>query len=254
MGLFSSCSLDKPNDKLKLKVNKKVYNKNLKGKRILLYGDSISSDYYSSYAELLKKETGAEDVFAAGFSGYTMSQLAQVSYLQRIFDYNADVIICLFGGNDTGEENTVGTFGATDEPLVSETYIHTDYLGGSFIQGLSHVYRKIEEYYSESEEKPFVIYCTSLPQKRSYRFNPYSKPENWLRKRNAIVEVCGKYDIKCIDLYNLCEWNMNDEPYYRYGCDPDENRGVFTMDGLHPNPKGYADMARIIKEELSTNN
>lgn len=249
--LLVSCNTgDKVPDKYKQTVNRKPYGKSMAGKRILLYGDSISSEYYPWYKTHLMAYSKASEVILGGFSGYTTAMLAQDSQLQRIFDYNPDIIICLVGGNDTGKKNSVGTFTVTDEPVVNETNINTDYTNGYFIEAVSHIIRKIEQHYKDKDQKPFLVFCTTLPQKRSNRFNPFSQPDNWLRKRDAIVEACNRYDIKCIDLYNLCNWDFTKEPYWKAPADLVNNRGVFTMDGLHPNKNGYKDIAHIIVKEM----
>lgn len=249
--LLTSCNKgEKAVDKYKLPINNKHYKNTMTGKRVLLYGDSISSDDYEWYKSYLEAGSGASDVFLAGFSGYTTAMLAKDSQLQRIYDYQPDIIICLLGGNDTGKKNTVGTFGLTDEPTVEETDLHSDYTSHYFIQAASHIARKIEQHYQDSVRIPFIVYCTPLPQKRSNRFNSFSQPENWLRKRDAIVECCNKYDIKCIDFYNLCNWDFTKEPYWTAPTDLINSYGIHTMDGLHPNEEGYKDMARIIIEEM----
>lgn len=248
--LFSCNTGDRAKDIHNLAVNKKPYKKSLKGKKVILYGDSISSDSYPWYKSSLEEVSGAE-VLNGGFPGYTTAQLAQDQQLQSIFDSDPDIIICLVGGNDTGESGTVGSFGATDESVVEETDISQNYNGYSLTQAVSHLVRKIEAHYESSEKKPFLVLCTTLPQKRSNRFNKFSQSDNWLRKRDAIVEICNKYDIKCIDLYNLCEWDFIQEPYWNAPTNIYENRGVYTLDGLHPNEKGYADMVRVIYKEMS---
>lgn len=250
--IFTACTAgEKVPDKYNQPINRKSYRKTMVNKRILLYGDSISSEYYPWYKSSLQALSQASDIYPAGFSGYTTAMLAQDSQLQRIYDYKPDIIICLVGGNDTGKEYTVGTFGITDEPIVNETDINTNYNGLFFIQAVSHIIRKIEQHYPNPEDRPFIVFCTTLPQKRSNSFNPYSQPQNWLRKRDAIIECCNIYNIKCIDLYNLCDWDFTKEPYWKGTSDILQNRGIFTLDGLHPNEKGYTDMTQIIFREMS---
>lgn len=259
----SSCNYGhKSGDLNHLKVYRKNFKISLKGKKILLYGDSISSTEYPWYKSALEELTGAE-VCAGGFPGYTTSQLAKDAQLQSIFDYRPDIIICLVGGNDAGVKGEVGTFGATGEILVKETDPTKDYTGYAFIQAVSHIIEKINQHYGidgnthlltaedMSPEKPFLVFCTTLPQKRSHRFNKFSKSDNWLRKRDAVVESCNKYQVHCIDFYNLCDWDFSEEPYWVSPTDVHTNRGVFTMDGVHPNRRGYEDMTRIICEELA---
>lgn len=263
--IFSTQGCDsghKAKDINQLKVYRKSFKVPLKGKKILLYGDSISSSEYPWYKSALEELTGAE-VYAGGFPGYTTSQLAKDAQLQLIFDYKPDIIICLVGGNDAGVKGEVGTFGATDEILVKTTDITKDYSGYTFIQAVAHIIEKIDGHYKMDEnthllnaenispEKPLLVFCTTLPQKRSNRFNKFSRSDNWLRKRDAVVECCDKYKVHCIDLYNLCDWDFSKEPYWTPPTDIYTNRGIFTMDGVHPNQKGYEDMARIVYEELA---
>lgn len=259
----SSCNYGhKSEDRNQLKVYRKNFKISLKGKRILLYGDSISSTEYPWYKLALEELTGAE-VCAGGFPGYTTSQLAKDAQLQLIFDYKPDIILCLVGGNDAGVKGEVGTFGATDEILVKTTDITKDYSGYTFIQAIAHIIEKINMHYDMDEnthllnadeissDKPFLVFCTTLPQKRSNRFNKFSKTDNWLRKRDAVVESCSVYKVHCIDFYSRCDWDFSKEPYWVPPTDVHTNRGVFMMDGVHPNEKGYKDMARIVYEELA---
>lgn len=257
-------------DKYRLEVYKRPFKQTMKGKKILLYGDSISSTDYIWYKMFMEQLTGAE-VYNAGFSGYTTEMLAKDEQLQRIFDYNPDLIICLVGGNDAGEEGTVGTYGATGEPMAGETNPDKNYSGRYFIQAVSHMMRKIDKHYynfragaglkgSETEQekealldsvkRTYLVFCTPLPQKRENRFNPFSDPDNWQRKRDAIVESCYKYKIHCIDLFNLCAWNFSQEPFWKGPTDKVTNNGIYTMDGLHPNKYGYEYISRVICGEL----
>lgn len=233
--------------------NPKQANLDLKGKRVLLYGDSMSSKDYVWYKEEVQKQTGADSVMLAGFSGYSTNMLAEDSQLQRIFDYKPDLIICLIGGNDRCNKGHVGSFGAIkDEPLVEETDIHGNFNDYFFIQAVSHIIRKIENHYQGT--KPYLVLCTSLPQKRINGKNDFSNPNNWMRRRNAIVECCNKYDVHCVDLYKLTAWDLSKEPYWNPPTDTKTNRGVYTMDGLHPNETGYRQIVSIICSQLGCSN
>lgn len=101
---------------------------------------------------------------------------------------------------------------------------------------------------------PKLYFCTTLPQKRYNDSNSYSKPENWERKRLAIIECCKKYEIPCIDLAKefAIDWSL--EPYWPgqgySGTSKTDNQGIYTMDGLHPNEFGYDWIARIISNHI----
>jgi lysophospholipase L1-like esterase len=235
--------------------------------KILLYGDSISSADYQGYAAAMADLTGVS-VYAGGFSGYTTAQLAANAQLQRIWDYDAELVIVMIGGNDTGAAGTVGTFGAiSGETIVPETDIGADYAGSTLIQAIGHIIRKFKARYdnirvranltgSETEAerdakiapllKPVLVLATSLPQKRVDSASAYSQSENWERKRRAIVECCDRYEVHCVDLMRETSLDMSVEPYWTAPTDTVNNRGVWYMDGLHPNRYLFRKMAEII--------
>ncbi|TDX61917.1 lysophospholipase L1-like esterase [Methylosinus sp. sav-2] len=239
--------------------------------RILLYGDSISSTDYAGYASAMADLTGVS-VYAGGFSGYTTAQLAANAQLQRIWDYGARLVVVLIGGNDTGAAGTVGTFGAiSGESIVPETDIGADYAGSTLIQAISHIIRKFKARYdnirvranltgSETEAerdakiapllKPVLIFATALPQKRVDSASAYSQAENWERKRRAVIECCDRYEVHCVDLMRATSLDMSVEPYWTAPTDTLNNRGVWFMDGLHPNKYLFRKMAEIIGADM----
>ncbi|MCR4648766.1 MAG: hypothetical protein K5776_06785 [Lachnospiraceae bacterium] len=212
---------------------------------ILLAGDSRSSDDYTFYKETLEKKTGAE-VFIEGASGMKAEYNASEEYLKRVTQKKHDVSIWLVGGNDEGSEGTIGTFsedsalGCQGEALVEEVDINGEYNGNSFIQAVDYSMRKYKKMCADNYGKkaPVMIYCTDLPQQRDSADSEWSKKENWERKRLAILECCEKNDIECLDLYELCDFDMSIEPMFVAPTDKVNNHGVYYMDGLHPNPKG----------------
>ena len=42
----------------------------------------------------------------------------------------------------------------------------------------------------------------------------------------------------CVDLYALCGFDMSVEPWFVPPTDKVNDRGVYYMDGLHPNARG----------------
>ena len=238
--------------------------------KILLYGDSISSTDYTWYKDWMSYYTNLSDVYNGGFSGFTAAQIARNDAMSRIFNYNPDVIILLTGGNDIGDK--VGTFGAIpDEDNVSETDISIDYNGTYFIQAVSHMIRKITSYYYDvvaranldgsetAQEKidkianvklPYLAVLTPLPQKRSGGALTWSFEPNWIRKRNAVVECCNKYNIHCIDTYCLWGVDMSKEPEWSSPTDKINQNGIYTMDGLHPSKVGYKKIVQLINGQI----
>lgn len=89
-----------------------------------------------------------------------------------------------------------------------------------------------------------------MPQKRIDASSQYSAPENWERKRQAIIECCEYHDMPCIDLFKKFGVDMTKEPYWVSPTDKTTNNGIYTMDGLHPNKYGYRRIAEILTNEI----
>jgi hypothetical protein len=238
--------------------------------KIMLYGDSRSSTDYTWYQSSMQALTGAQ-VYNGGFSGYTAQQLAMDAQLQRLFNYDPQLIIALIEGNNDGAAGSVGTFGAVNgEPTATETDITQDFNATTypyFIQAVSHMMRKIKAHYynirqranltgSETETEkdakiaavnnPYIVFCNGWPQQRIDSSNSFSQPANWQRKRNAIVECANRYKIHCIDTMNLVGWDMSLEPYWPGVTDKATNYGIYTMDGLHENQFGAMAHSQIV--------
>ncbi len=219
----------------------------LSGMRIVLAGDSRSSTDYTFYKTTLERKTGGQ-VLVKGGSGKTAAYNASDEYFSAITKDDHDFSIWLVGGNDDGSAGSVGTFsvssplGKAGEPIVTETEITKDYDGSTFIQAIDHIMRKYKaEYDGQKNDKgriPVMIFCTDLPQQRESKDSPWSLKENWERKRQAILECCEKNGVCCLDLYELCGFDMDREPIYTEPTDTENNRGEYYMDGLHPNEKG----------------
>ena len=267
--------LDKKMDKEN--ISQPIYTKhvllNMKSDaKILLYGDSISSTDYNGYKQAMIQHSGLNNVYNAGFSGYTTNALAKDAQLQRIFDYSPDIIIIQCGGNDNGV--TVGTFDKNNKSqvLVSETDISKDYSGSYFIQALDHIVRKLKnKYYNlveranlsgletsaekiqkiDAVKQVYIAVITPLPQKRNNAASVWSQEKNWENKRNAVIEVCNKNNIHCIDVYKNWGVDMSKEPFWSSPTDKINQNGIYTMDGLHPSNAGYKKIVELITGEIN---
>ena len=99
---------------------------------------------------------------------------------------------------------------AQEEPLMRETDAEGEYVGTTFIQAIDHIMRKYK-LVSERSGKgktPVIFFCTDLPQQRESADSPWSRRENWERKRLAILECCVRNGVACLDLYSLCGFDM----------------------------------------------
>lgn len=237
------------------------FDRSLEGLTIFLAGDSRSSTDYTFYGKLMTEKTGAY-VIVGGASGSTVAFQASNRYFHR-FTGEEDFVIWWTGGNDSGE--TVGTFdkaypGLEDQEQVQETDISVDYNGDTFIQAIDHIMRKWKDRFYDwrkldNGHKPTLIFTSELPQQRNNADDVFSKKENWLRKCAAIRQCCEKNGICYLDLMNICNFDMSFEPFWTMPTDMRHNRGLYYMDGLHPNAYGIdlitsieiAEMKKLLK-------
>lgn len=241
--------------------------------KIMLYGASLCSDSYPWFKEWLERYTGAE-VINAGNPGWNAKQLASTDYYNKVESINPDVIYVMLGGNDKGDD--VGTFGAissqllVDEIPLTESWRNAE--SGNkeykFIQCLDYILRKLKsEYYDvndnpkEDKRFPYIVVGTFPSQHREgWQFIEFNNPQNWLNKRNAIVECANKNNLPCIDVFSNIGIDWDKEPYYNQDLDYDAstgkptlaNRGIYTLDGLHLNEYGFEKLAKLLSNAFTS--
>lgn len=228
------------------------YTRKLAGKTIVLYGDSIMSSDYVFLSEALHNKLGAT-VVPAGRPGYMAEQLASEAALTELFSRQADAIVMMFGTNDIGQADTVGTFNPGLNPIeqllvLSPVDVDTPYSGIAFIQAVDYIIRRA---YKEAYNKGLRLYvCDGLPQKRNNESDAFSQIDNGIRKALAVREVCTRLNVPCIHTFDNYGVYMPNEPFWTYPTDPAHNNGLYTMDGVHPNPYGAESLASIISNKL----
>jgi lysophospholipase L1-like esterase len=250
---------------LPIKVDAKATLNLTSSNRIMLYGASMCSNSYPWFKEWLEKYTGAE-VFNAGNPGWSAKRVASTTYYDKVAQINPDVIYIMLGGNDKGDD--VGTFGAiSTQTLVEEIPLTESWSDAEandkdykFIQSLDYILRKLKsEYYDindnpkDDKRFPYIVVGTFTPQHREgYSMIEYNDPQNWLNKRNAIVECANKNNIPCLDVFSNIGIDWDEEPYYNQALDYVNgaptlaNRGIYTLDGLHLNEYGFERLARLV--------
>ena len=239
--------------------------------KIMLYGASLCSNSYPWFKEWLEIYTGA-DVINAGNPGWNAKQLSSTDYYNKVEGINPDVIYVMLGGNDAGDD--VGTFGAIEtQTLVEEiplteswSYAESGGKEYKFIQCLDYILRKLkDDYYVNANSEvgssfPYIVVGTFTPQHREgWQFIKYNYPQNWLNKRNAIVECANKNNLPCIDVFSNIGIDWDNEPYYNQDLDYNAatgiptlvNRGVYTLDGLHLNEYGFEKLARLLSDAFT---
>ena len=93
---------------------------------------------------------------------------------------------------------------------------------------------------------------------KKYSMIEYNDPQNWLNKRNAIVECANKNNLPCIDVFSNIGIDWDKEPYYNQdldyvnGAPTLANRGIYTLDGLHLNEYGFERLARLVSDALTS--
>ena len=217
------------------------YTDHFDGKKITCVGDSITAGsgttktYWSILDETLEPESmigmGVAGSCVSATSDYGKSNSPLISRYTSIPE--SDIITIYMGTNDYGHETPMGTISDTEDisfygalnviisgikqaqpnaQLVWITPTHRYGFGTSKILGTKFTY-------------------DNLPNGRGYSLNDYV---------NTIKEVCAKYSVPVIDLFNLS------------GMDPSlsETRTQYMPDGLHPNAAGHEKIAAIISKEL----
>lgn len=190
-------------------------------------GDSITYGYLNedgdamekSYPVLLKEILNFHTVRNYGINGSTIADGENPMYIRykEMVD-DADIVSVLAGTND---------FGRT-EVEISPLGIMGDKNGNTVYGALDILCKGLKEKYPES----FIFFMTPLhcggdkiPNKYGYTLKEV---------KNAIKEVCSKYEIPVLDLYDTVTFEPENEKFLKEYC----------VDDWHPNQ-------RFIKEVLS---
>ena len=200
--------------------NQEVYLTKMKFKDIIIncIGDSITYGFLTSdtrmqspYPSSLKSLLGAKEVRNYGLSGTTVANdrtvigsFEPMSSPTRVetWDNNANVNIVLGGVNDFIKNVELGTI--DDE-------VDTTFYGG---------YKSlIRQLYKKYPNKKIVI---MTPLHYNLEYTPNSKGYILKDYVNAIREITEMFGIYLIDLYAICDININ-------------TRGKYQIDGLHTN-------------------
>ena len=230
--------------------------KNLKGKTILLFGDSRSSSDYTWYKDLLEEKTGAI-VLNNGSSGATPKSMITTGYLDRMLDIKHDICIMLLCGNISGYKESVGTFSygsplnTWGESVVSRWNGEEEFDVNTFNKPIQHIDYIVQKYnkkfFADRKHKLYIL--TDIPSKRSSEQHGYTVVCNY-GKSEMIKEVCSQNSVPYIDTMAKCRFNEDFEPSYTPPTDLTTNNGVYYMDGLHLNEYGNDVLTDVIVHEL----
>lgn len=207
-----------------------------KGKKIALYGDSITVDYYSEvYAAMMKTLLQADEVLRFGKSGGNFAHDLQASqYLTPLLNSNPDVVI-IHSVNSHRANVPLGNMGSTEGEA-------------SDIGGLKHIVNSLI-----SNNKNIEIYfCTPLcygdVKELGYENSFGSTSPNTLGKylsdyvRNY-EDFCRNYGLNLVNLTEKCGFKDSVESF--------ASTRYYTLDGVHPNYHGYKRMTGIIADYIN---
>ncbi|MBR2909005.1 MAG: hypothetical protein IKC11_01500 [Clostridia bacterium] len=211
------------------------------GKTAVFVGDSIT---YGSgcdgdkYWQVLEDELGLAQVIGMGVGGSCFSTTSDYGHNnQPLMDRyktipEADLIQIFMGTNDYGHGTPLGTI--------------EDSTDVSFYGALNVILPYLQEKYPSSR----IVVCTPLHRYGrnasanvlTYDYLPHPVTGNTLQDYvDALKEVCQRYSIPVIDLFNISGINPTIEAV----------RNRYIPDGLHPNTDGHKIMANIMKYHLN---
>ena len=235
------------------------------GKTLVCIGDSITYGVGANgnpYHKILGEDLGM-NVTNLGASGWVMCtgghRNCRINVLTEENCKGKDVVTIFLGINDWANAVKDGYFGGklTYEP--GKSYYALGELGSddtSTIYGAMKMWcEKIVELRQLEGCKNTEFYFIT-PVITSWN-NSVTGAKNWDQSKtnihgytlrdlcNAIIEVCGQYDVPVIDL------NLVSGMYYN--SPEDNNVAVFGGDGVHPGEVGHQMMAETIKDALLQN-
>ncbi len=206
-----------------------------KGKTAVFVGDSItfgSKCDGDKYWEVLEDEMELAQVIGMGIGksciSVTNSNGTSFNPLTARYDTipEADLIQIFMGTNDYGFNTPLGTINDTTDV--------------SFYGALNVVIPALQAKYTSSR----IVFVTPLHRYGQHNLNyDYEKNQAGHELKDyvdAIKEVCERYSVPVIDLFNMSGLNPSLEAV----------REKYIPDGLHPNTEGHKYIANIMRTYL----
>ena len=192
-------------------------------------GDSLTesnSRTTKHYFDYIAEKTGIKTVnLGVSGTGYMRRKDINRAFYQRVSDIpeNADVITIFGSGNDLSSDQTLGT--------VTDT--GTDTICGCINATIDAIYERIPlARLGIVTPTPWV---GSSPSKLTCGMAKYSE---------AIVEICKRRSIPCLDLYHESNLRPDDENFRKLAFSKDGGNGV------HPDEKGHEIIAASFQSLL----
>ena len=192
-------------------------------------GDSLTesnSRTTKHYFDYIAEKTGIKTVnLGVSGTGYMRRKDINRAFYQRVSDIpeDADVVTIFGSGNDLSSDQTLGT--------VTDT--GTDTICGCINATIDAIYERIPlARLGIVTPTPWV---GSMPSKTTCGMAKYSE---------AIVEICKRRSIPCLDLYHESNLRPDDENFRRLAFSKDGGNGV------HPDEKGHEIIAASFQSLL----
>lgn len=200
-------------------------------------GDSITygSKTDKTYHAYINETNTFKSVKSMGVSGSCISSQSDYGHncsplIDRYASIpNSDLIVIFMGTNDYSHETSLGNI--------------TDTTDISFYGALNEIACGLKTAHPDSQ----IVFVTPLHRygfgtskilgtQFTYDYIPNGKCHTLSDYVNAIKDICKKYSIPVIDLYN------------QYPIDPtnEAERNIYMPDGLHPNAKGHKLIADLL--------
>ena len=174
----------------------------------------------------IAEKTGIKTVnLGVSGTGYMRRKDVNRAFYQRVSDIpeDADVITIFGSGNDLSSDQTLGT--------VTDT--GTDTICGCINATIDAIYERIPlARLGIVTPTPWV---GSMPSKTTCGMAKYSE---------AIVEICKRRSIPCLDLYHESNLRPDDENFRKLAFSKDGGNGV------HPDEKGHEIIAASFQSLL----
>ena len=199
------------------------------GRTWVCLGDSLTesnSRTTKHYFDYIAEKTGIKTVnLGVSGTGYMRRKDINRAFYQRVSDIpeDADVITIFGSGNDLSSDQTLGT--------VTDT--GTDTICGCINATIDAIYERIPlARLGIVTPTPWV---GSMPSKTTCGMAKYSE---------AIVEICKRRSIPCLDLYHESNLRPDDENFRKLAFSKDGGNGV------HPDEKGHEIIAASFQSLL----
>ena len=215
----------------------------LYGKTALFVGDSICYGQWDNeprqgWAGRIATRYGMGNVTNAGVGGTTISTVREgriVTQLHNNKDNQYDYVILQGGTNDGWGD--LATTTAAPVGKMTASFNLSDFDTSTFAGGLEELFYYAFEYFPDAKIGFMTTFATPLGATQNL-----GATGDMSAYYNLAVEICQKWGVQCLDLYNDRYVSNDLMQVTTYNC---------LRDPLHPNPTGYDNLAPYIGDWMS---